>query len=69
MSMVEIPLSKGKVAIVDDEDEELVRKYAWHFDRYAKGGYWDKEKEKMVALYMHRIIMNTPKGRLSHDNK
>lgn len=57
--MKEIPLTRGKVAIVDDEDFEELSKYKWH---YTKVGYAAGRCESNNLVYMHRVIMLTPKG-------
>ena len=59
----EIPLTKGYVAIVDDEDFEFLSKWKWHEDQgYAKRssrieGSWPT---KYKIIPMHRVIMKTP---------
>ncbi len=61
--MKEIQLTKGKVAIVDDEDFELLSKTSWHFHNlgYARSG--------RPKRYMHRVIMNADKGKfVDHIN-
>lgn len=56
--MKEIQLTQGKVALVDDEDYERLKDYSWCLssEGYAYGSI-NKKRE-----YMHRIIMNAPKG-------
>ena len=55
--MKTIPLTQGRVAIVDDGDYDwLVKIGSWHFDRYAKRVTRDG------VVYMHRLIMKPPKG-------
>lgn len=67
-----IQLTKGKTAIIDDEDYEKVRQYRWHVNHYGYavcnkyvGGY------KSVAIYMHRLVNDTPDGlytdHINHD--
>jgi hypothetical protein len=67
--MKEIPLTKGKVAIVDDDDYEYLRQFKWYYaDRYAARGQWigdirySNGKQKLKTIRMHRVIMNTPGG-------
>lgn len=61
--MEEIILTRGRVAIVDDEDFEEISKYKWYCDAT---GYAVREqslgnsKSKMVR--MHRIVNKTPDG-------
>lgn len=64
---IEVPLTNGKFAIVDDEDFEKVSVYKWRFDgRYATTVI-DKESQRKV--YMHRLITNAATGELiDHKN-
>ncbi len=50
--MKEIRLTQGKVALVDDEDFDLVNRYQWRFDSgYAKTGqYKDNTRHNMAEL-------------------
>ena len=66
----EIPLTQGQVALVNDEDYERLSQQNW----YAK---WDPARNVFIAktrngpevVYMHRIIMDAPKGRdVDHRN-
>jgi len=60
--MKEIPLTQGKVAIVDDEDFELLSQWKWH---YSSAGYATRAIQangKKRFILMHRLIMNTPVG-------
>lgn len=74
--MKEIPLTQGQVALVDDEDFERVNAFnwcaTWHEDIqsfYAIGREGHGRSRKNI--YMHRLIMQTPKGmvcdHINHD--
>lgn len=62
--MKEIKLTKGYVALVDDEDYERINKYKWVAHDYASNGRVyahanikiGKNNRKMIL--MHRMIMN-----------
>lgn len=60
--MKEIPLTQGKVAIVDDEDYEKVDSYSWcvHGDGYAARGY--NKNRKVIIVKMHHEILGKPKN-------
>jgi hypothetical protein len=61
-----LPLTDGTVAFVDDEDYELVRHREWNYvsSRHEKGG-----AVKSGQRYLHRIILNCPKGlEIDHIN-
>lgn len=61
--MKTIKLTKGAVAIVDDEDFDELNKHKWHLhsEGYAIRTVWNG-KEKQTRLRMHRVIMKTPDG-------
>lgn len=58
--MKKIPLTKGKFAIVDDEDYKKVMEYRWKYSNrgYAAKNYVENGKNK--TLLMHRLIMGDP---------
>lgn len=70
--MKEIPLTQGMVAIVDDEDYELVSRYKWFADRRGKYSirYYACRKtyidERRVNEYMHHAILGHV--RVDHKN-
>ena len=63
----EIPLTQGKVALVDAEDYDELNKYKWYAHKhkrarayYARRGVGSGKDKKSLA--MHRVIMNAPNG-------
>lgn len=64
--MREIPLSKGYVALVDDEDYERVAQFKWWASEndgaiYAKTTIYVPNGPSR-KLYMHRFILNAKRG-------
>lgn len=65
--MKRIPLTKGKFAIIDDEDFDLVSKYKWCFSNYAKR---HKPRPSKGWILMHRLICGAKAGQyVDHINK
>ncbi|ARO21566.1 hypothetical protein B2J90_29600 (plasmid) [Bacillus tropicus] len=56
--MKEIRLTKGKIALVDDEDYETLMQTSWC---YQSPGYAARRRNKRNEL-MHRVIMKAKKG-------
>ena len=54
--MKKIPLTKGKFALVDDEDFERLSQFKWH---YGKGYAARKTNEDYI--YMHKEILGIGK--------
>src|SRR5262245_35202767 len=61
--MIEVPLTRGKVALIDDADYELVSRFKWHAQR---GGYGNTyyavtnirlPDGKWTALRMHVLLL------------
>lgn len=64
--MKEILLTQGKVAIVDDEDFDLVNKYNWH---YHAGYAASRPHRHKKNIYMHRLILGlTSSNKLDADH-
>lgn len=63
--MKEISLTRGKVALVDDEDFERVNQYKWCADRagYAvRGAPHPTEPRKRITVRLHRFILGFEYG-------
>lgn len=62
--MKEIPLTQGKVALVDDEDFDYLSQWKWCANKnwhtfYARRAIYDPQQK---AIYMHRSLLNAPDG-------
>lgn len=62
---MEIPLSRGLVAIIDDDDFDLVRGFKWHVldNRGYLYAFSGKKKDSKPVL-MHRLILGVEKNRI-----
>jgi hypothetical protein len=72
--MIEVRLACGLIAMIDDEDEDVVMRHKWHVNRrfhtrYAITTARDESGKKKV-LKMHRIIMRVddPSVEVDHIN-
>jgi hypothetical protein len=73
--MREIPLTQGKVALVDDDCFDWLNQWAWQFDK--QGGYALRKYRKVVkkeriietCISMHRQIMAFPDLKVDHINR
>jgi hypothetical protein len=66
--IVSIPLTQGKTAIIDAADADLVASYKWRAVRNKKQWYACTSVRRKI-VYMHRLILGTPKGALTdHKN-
>lgn len=61
----EIPLTQGKVALVDDEDYESVNQYKWYANNDGKTFYArrniPKGPRRQETILLHRVILDAPK--------
>lgn len=62
----EIPLTKGKVAIVDDADYEWLSRWKWCYIRTSEGCEYVMRKirrdGRQMTILMHRLIVNPQPG-------
>lgn len=71
-----IPLTRGKVAIVDDEDYERVRQFNWYALKGYKGKFYavrsvpdSKTGKYRKFLYMHRFLLpDCEAPRIDHED-
>jgi hypothetical protein len=66
METLEIPLTQGKVALIDAADYPLVAPYKWRAKR-GRGAWYARtdvpgEHGRQTTLLMHRLIAGVPKG-------
>ena len=73
--MIEIPLTQNQVALIDDEDFELVSQYKWYalWSRGVNSFYAASkvytQNGKQSTLLMHRLIMHAQRGQqVDHIN-
>lgn len=79
--MKEIPLSQGKVALVDDEDYKYLKLFKWyakeskkswyavrmeHIHRHSYRGRKTKGRRKRKVFRMHNVIMNPKDNQIVH---
>lgn len=67
--MIEIPLTQGQLALIDDEDFELVSQYKWraNFNSKLKSFYAltdIRNNGERITILMHRLITDAPKGKV-----
>lgn len=61
--MREIKLSKGKIALVDDQDFGYLSQWNWYAQYNGWGKYYAaRAGGKGSKIYMHREILKPPKG-------
>ena len=58
----EIQLSKGYVALVDDEDYEWLSERSWYANGTKSKGIYARASYRNKNVTMHRLILGLPKG-------
>lgn len=73
--MKEIPLTQGKVALVDDEDYERVAAFKWHATCSSRKRRWYAARNatlpdgRQTKVRMHRFILNAVTAlQVDHEN-
>ena len=59
--MKEIPLTRGKVAIVDDDMYEYLSQWKWSYSNSYAARH-ERKNHSQTSIYMHRAILGTPNG-------
>jgi len=60
--MKEIPLTQGKVALVDDEDFEYLNASKWCAARNSRTFYAKRALLRTKTIFMHRVVLAPQKG-------
>ena len=60
--MIEIQLTGGKTAKIDETDYELVAPYRWHPRPGKNGVFYAMSTRGQKSTYMHRLIMQPKPG-------
>lgn len=67
--MKTIPLTKGMVAVVDDDDWEWLSLFKWISWKNQSGNWYavrDRAHRKPKRIYMHRFILGSPMDGVDH---
>lgn len=60
--MREIPLTRGRVALVDDDDYTSLSIFKWHYQTRGYAARSFGSRGNQVFLWIHRIVVNAPPG-------
>jgi len=70
--MIEIALNNNKIALVDDEDYDLISQYQWRAAKHRHSWYVTHAHRigagKRLNIEMHRLIMGYPAGHIDHKD-
>lgn len=64
-----LPLTQGKVALIDEVDYETLKHYRWYFEKstgYARGSF--RKDGNWKKIYLHQMIMGIPSKGLEIDH-
>lgn len=65
-----IPLTRGKYALIDDDDYERVSRYKWQYSTHVNGGYAVHNSWKEGKMYLHRFVMGAASSQeVDHVNR
>lgn len=68
--MKQISLTKGKYALIDDEDFDLVSRYNWYCSSMGYAQRSDRVNKKRVEILLHRFLLGAKKGQeIDHINR
>jgi len=77
--MKEVVLTKGYIALVDDQDYDYLKNYSWWVSRKKDGQIYAQttfitgsrvdNSRKQRNVYMHRLILNIEKSNIFVDHK
>lgn len=68
--MKQIALSKGRFALVDDQDFEFLNQWKWYLSWNGYALRREYVDGKTAYIRMHRLINNTPEGMITdHINR
>lgn len=65
--MIEINLTNGGIALIDDADFDMISKYKWRHVNQRRNIYATtniKQGDKYVTVIMHRLIMGAQQGQM-----
>lgn len=73
-NVIKIPLTQGKVALIDADDHQMASKYKWF---YNKRGYAARSIYKKLSknnywrgiIYLHREVLGNPSDDIDHINR
>jgi hypothetical protein len=68
--LLKIPLTKGKVALIDESDAHLIAAHKWHVVRTTSTTYARTKvaviepdgKRREINVYMHRLLALSTRG-------